>query len=139
MKSSVLTLGCILAGFRLAVAADGGRLHCENRVYDYGSITNAPGAAITNVYALRNIGTDSLHITRVRACCGASYVLESDTLPPRAESSLTVVVSLKGRVGKQRKAFYVHSSDPVQPILQLLMTGTILPSSGNPDHSSFDK
>lgn len=139
MKPSVLTLGCFLVGLRLAVAADGGRLHCENRVYDYGSITNTPGAAITNVYTLRNIGTDSLHITRVRACCGASYVLESDTLPPRTESPLTVVVSLKGRVGKQRKAFYIHSSDPIQPVFQLLMTGTIFPSSSKPDHFPFDK
>lgn len=76
------------------------------------------------VVELGNSGDAALHVSKVRACCGASAVLETPVLPPGTKGRLTVSYRPLVPSGEFRKTVYIHSDDPARPIAQLEITGT---------------
>ena len=87
---------------------------------EVGSVTNR---YISHVFILCNQGEAPLVITRVHACCGASYHLSATNLPPTTSAELRVRLDLAGRTGPFRKTVYLHTNDPTHPITALRLVG----------------
>ena len=106
------------------------RLVSPRPVHDFG--VAAATATVEHVFLIANAGNAALEIKNVRACCGATYSLATNTVAPRAEIPLTVRLRLENRAGKQNKSFYIQSNDATQPLYQLRLTGTVtVPASTN--------
>jgi hypothetical protein len=80
-----------------------------------------------------------LVIESVRTGCGClASSLERNRLEPGESVPLAAELSLKGRTGRQDKSIYVHSNDPVTPILRLSMVTEIRRSiEVDPPHLVF--
>ena len=89
---------------------------------DFGDVV-AGSTSDTNL-AVANAGDAPLHVSRVRACCGATASLSSATIPPGGEASLTLSVRPLAPNGAFKKNVFVHSDDPERPVLQLTQTET---------------
>lgn len=107
------------------------RLVCEEPAWRFGCVTNV--TRISHAFILKNEGTAPLTILRVRACCGASYTLNCTEVPPGSNAVLSIDLSLVSRTGRIMKSIYVHSNDPGQRIMALLLSGErITVSDGSP-------
>ena len=100
---------------------------CKQPVRDFGVV--APDEPLEHVYVLSNTGDTTLHIKRVRACCGTKHNIASRTIGPGESSDLSVSLSLKGQRGEIRKTIYVESNDREQPYFQLQMVGVVVDSA----------
>jgi hypothetical protein len=119
ISTAGLLLGITLTGGFLVAAP---RIHCDRPVYDFGKADNLD--SITNVFVIRNTGDEPLKIKRVIGCCGARTELKDSMVAAGSNTSIAVVFSLKGRLGKEEKQFYVESNDPEENYYQLTLTGT---------------
>ncbi len=97
-------------------------LVCVQPVFDFGEAPS--GATVTNVFLLRNDGTNAVTIVNVRPTCGCTTAgVATHRLAPGATTELNAVLSLAGRKGYQRKAIYVETDDLRQPRLRLEVKG----------------
>ena len=97
------------------------RIACDQPVCDFGNADNHK--VIKHTYILRNDGSDSLVISNIHACCGATVLLGQKIIAPGTNTTLEVNLSLLGRKGRVNKSLYVHSNDRLCPIFQLRMIG----------------
>ncbi|MDD5707282.1 MAG: DUF1573 domain-containing protein [Kiritimatiellae bacterium] len=98
-------------------------------LHDFGSVT---GLTVRHTFALRNDGPTNVVIQRVRACCGARCTLAVSNIPPGAVSELQVLLDLTGRKGAFRKTLYLHTDDPMRPIIALRLAGTTAVTNAPP-------
>lgn len=97
-------------------------LSCSRPVFDFGEVP--ADSTITNTFSLRNAATNPVVILNVRSGCGCTTVsLATNRVAPGGGTALTVVLSLAGRRGPQRKAIYLETDDPRQPRLRLEIQG----------------
>lgn len=81
---------------------------------------------------LRNAGDSPLHVTRVKACCGATAELAPMVLPPGGAAELAV--TLKPQFpGALEKSVQVISDDPATPIATVPVMGRVVEKRGAPD------
>ena len=100
---------------------------------DFGDVV-AGSTAATNL-AVANAGDAPLHVSRVRACCGATASLSSATIPPSGEATLTLSVRPLAPNGAFKKNVFVHSDDPERPVFQLTLTGAAVAGASVPEVS----
>ncbi len=105
------------------VASSDAKVFVVEAVYDFGEIT--PLEKPTATFQLKNIGTDTLHLTRVKVCCGAHHKLTSDSLEPGGTSVLTVSY-IANTIGKFEKYLNVFSNDLNTPNLKLTIKGDVV-------------
>ncbi len=87
------------------------------------------GTNVSNAVVLRNAGSVPVHISRVKACCGATAELVPRTILPNGVATLTV--SLEARdVGPFSKAISLSCDDPERPLLSVPVTGTVVNAPG---------
>ena len=123
-RSTILPLLFVLPmGIASAGPADGApRIECDQPVYDFGTVDNAE--SIEHTFLIWNRGTAPLEIGKIRACCGSTAKMPTQTIDPGTNVPLRVTLSLRRRRGKQRKSIYIGSNDPRQPYLQVRLIGT---------------
>lgn len=99
------------------------KIYVVDKVYDFGEIT--PLDTPEGTFQIKNIGTDTLHLTDVKVCCGAQHTLSSDQLAPGDTSVLTV--KYRGTsVGPFEKYLTVYSNDAAEPAVKLTIKGTVV-------------
>lgn len=114
------------------------RIHCDQPIFDFGTITNA--TTLTHQFKLSNTGNDDLVISRVRGSCGCSRAaVKEKRIPPGSTTRVEVVLDLKGRLGRERITIYVFSNDPGTPYLALRLQGKLVRDvEVQPDSVVFD-
>lgn len=91
----------------------------------------AAGKPLSGSVEVRNVGDSPLHVSRVKACCGAEAALSAMALDPGAASVLSV--SLKPQLpGEVSKSVHVFCDDPKQPVVVIPVTGTVRDSGALP-------
>lgn len=117
----LLAVGCCLSPLPLPAAEPAApALVVTAPQFDAGTVTNR---FLTHGFTFRNAGAAPLVITHVRACCGATCQLTATNLPPGAAAEARVRLDLAGRSGAFRKTIYLHTSDPVQPVVAVRLSG----------------
>jgi hypothetical protein len=86
----------------------------DGATIDMGSVY--AGEVVQKVAVIRNLGTDTLKITEVKAQCGCTATLLSEKiLAPNDTGRLSISFNTAGRSGHQGKQVYVMSNDPQNP------------------------
>jgi len=98
---------------------------CDEPVFDFGE---TDVEKIEHAFVLKNAGNATLNITGVKPACGCTTAkMETQTLEPGQEVKLETTLSIKGRQGAQNKTIGVQSNDPLNPVLQLALKGSVIP------------
>lgn len=118
-----LVVGLVSKGIALGEELIKGRIHCERPHYNYGAVNVTTQQSVVHTFFVSNEGEETLHVSRVKTCCGMTAKLYDAYIDGGSTGRVEVTVSLAGKTGRQRHALYLHSSDPSRPIFQLLMTG----------------
>jgi hypothetical protein len=126
----VLMSSLSMAGMAQEAAApvDAGgapEIFCPEKVFDWGSIDNIH--PVEHNFTIQNKGTAPLTITEVKTSCGCTAARpEKNELAPGEETVVEVALSLKGRVGTQKKTVTLISNDPKTPKYVLTLQGKAL-------------
>lgn len=92
---------------------------------DMGSVY--AGEVVQKIAVIRNLGTDTLVISDVKAQCGCTATLMSDkVLAPNDTGKLSISFNTSGRSGHQSKQVYVMSNDPQNPKLTISFSADVM-------------
>jgi len=83
------------------------------------------GTNVSGKVELRNGGTVPVHVSRVKACCGATAELSPRAIPPGGVATLSVSL-LTQDVGPFSKTIRISCDDPEQPLVSVPVTGTVV-------------
>lgn len=136
MKHQIWAMGMVcligIAGFLLLTSCLGEveerspfpDIRFETTVHNFGQISQGAKAAFS--YEFKNGGVDTLRITKVRKGCGCQSAKASrDVIPPGEKGTIDVVFTSRGYSGVVTKTVYVHSNDPEEERVGLVMKGTV--------------
>lgn len=124
------------SGFALLVSRDkipeikknGADIRFSRYRYNFGKIK--PGREVRCKFIFTNKGTEPLIIKKVRAGCGCVDIKVSQTfLMPGEKGEIKVKFDTERREGIQKQFIYVHSNDPITPLILLSVEGIV--------HTSF--
>lgn len=94
----------------------------------------ATGEESHGAVQLRNTGDSPLHVSRVKACCGAAAELSPAVLPPGGAAELAVTLQPQFP-GALDKSVQVISDDPANPLVSIPVTGRAV-ERGTPSAAS---
>lgn len=96
--------------------------------FDFGFIEQ--GERARHTFALQNRGDKPLVLSSVDTSCSCTQASlpKEQTLPPGCKGELVVGFDSTGRNGRQSQTVYLHSNDPITPIVELQITGTVKPT-----------
>lgn len=100
-------------------------IHVDSANFDVGTIKQGEQKSIKHTFTIKNIGTDTLVINKVRASCGCIAVGYDTIIPPNKEGKLTQEVNLGSYSGTVRKYVTVQSNAKNSPELRVSLGGTI--------------
>lgn len=119
--------GCVLALLLGVSDADPGRpprAVCDEPVHDFGSVVQ--GTVVRHVFRLRNEGDTALRITEGTAPCGCTAVVLPDApVAPGDDGGVEISFDTSRFRGPKTKSVVVYTNDPIQPVQQLTVTGTV--------------
>ena len=97
----------------------------KQRVYDFGTISK--GAVVKHKFEYINKGDGVLKIGKVKTSCGCTAALiTSKTVGPGEKGEVEATFRSQNFRGRITKKVYVHSNDPDENVIQLLIKGIIL-------------
>jgi len=118
----VTILFAVLSG-SIAFAAP--NLQVNNPKFDFGEIFQ--GEKVLHVFEFVNEGDETLLIDRVKSSCGCTAVLVSEkSIPPGGRGELQANFDSARFRNAVSKTIYLYSNDPVRPIMQFYIKGTVL-------------
>jgi len=104
------------------------RIKFIENYWDFGSIPK--GSGVYHGFALTNIGSDTLVITRVKPTCGCTAApLSSDRVAPGDTAEISVSLNTRKLQGKVKKYVNVDCNDPVNPYYKITFDAFV----DNPD------
>ncbi len=107
-----------------AILLAGPKLEISSTEWNFGMLKE--GEIAEHVFVIENTGDDTLIISKVRATCGCTATLLSDSLiPPSGKAELKSKLRTKGMSGKFHKHIFVYSNDPENPRISLSLTGYV--------------
>lgn len=121
-----------------AVATNTPALVCPVPRFDFGQVY--PDTVVSHTFTLTNTGSRVVRILNVHATCGCSKAeVSSNAVAPSASVELKVEINLKGRRGRQDKAVYVRTDEPVNGgVMRLETVGTVIvPIEAQPEGVHF--
>ncbi len=130
MRGLTLTLRVFLTAMIGGLAEAAPRIHCENPVYQFGSVEAA--SSVETTFTIHNTGDEPLEVTKVRNCCGVASELSSMHIPPGSNATLMVHFALEGRIGPQLKTIYLISNDPVESFYKIRLMGRAVSATAAP-------
>ena len=83
------------------------------------------GTNVSGRVELRNGGNVPVHVSRVKACCGATAELSPRAIPPNGVATLSVSLQVQD-VGPFSKTIRLSCDDPEQPLVSVPVTGTVV-------------
>jgi hypothetical protein len=100
------------------------RIEIVGDTWDFGSIPK--GSIVSHSFMLKNIGQDSLAITKVKPTCGCTTApLSSNSIAPGAEANLTAIFNSEKFNGRVNKQINIDTSDPIRPYLKVSFKAVI--------------
>lgn len=94
------------------------RIEFVEDFWDFGSIP--AGSIVKHDYAFKNIGSDTLEITRVKPTCGCTTApLSSNKIAPGEAAEISASLDTKKLKGVVRKSILIDSNDPINPYLKI--------------------
>ena len=116
--------GKVLVLSRTEKTIDTPRILFDEYIYDFGEAEQQQ--EIVHTYRFKNIGDRDLTISRVRTTCVcAAGVIGKRTIHPGEESQIEIRLRTGRRFGREFHSIYIHSNDPEQPIIRLVIAGTV--------------
>ena len=109
----------------------GGQIvRCDSNEVNIG-ILSEEDAPVTCQFAVRNISSKPVTLTRVKTSCGCTAAkLHSKIIAPGEEGKITLTFHPDGQVGRiYNRAFVYTNLSDADPTLCLTITGTVKPSS----------
>ena len=94
-----------------------------DREFDFGLVE--PLSKQTNRIELSNDGDSYLEIYRVRACCGATASISTNTIPPNGSATLAVTLGPMAKQGSFRKKVTLTTNDPSAPVIEIPIVGEV--------------
>lgn len=119
MKLSCLCLAFITCCYCQAVAV----ITQAARGFDFGVIEASQNR--TGSLELRNTRDTTLEIYRVRACCGATASISTNSIPPNGSAALTVTLGPMAKPGPFRKKVTLTTNDPAAPVIEIPIVGEV--------------
>jgi len=124
------------SGFALLISKDkslfppiyskGPDIRFDRYVHNFGKIPPDTKKKIECIFKFKNIGKEELIISKVRASCGcAAVLLSKNNVPTDGKGEVKVSFAATGRRGFQNHKVYIHSNDPITPLVQLQIQGII--------------
>jgi len=127
----VLVLGWLCVTARAESQSPPPQLVCDEPVFSYGSVENT--GEVRHTFVVRNAGASTISIERIHSGCGCTRAeISRQEIPAGETANLAVALSLQGRTGPRQVSVYVHSNDPVRPIMPFMLTGTALAPPATP-------
>jgi len=126
--STALSLALLLIFLSLPGIARGAgpKLTIDRHDFDFGQVYQ--GEKVSHTFRFSNLGDEPLHIEKVRTSCGCTAALLSEMEIPPGEGGEIETTFDSGRFrGPVTKTVYLYSSDPVQPVAQFHLRGTVQP------------
>lgn len=120
MNKSVYFVFALAINFHAEAAS---RISFVEQQIDLGLI--APLSEPTRDIEMRNNGDTPLAIHRVRACCGATASISTNSIPPNGSATLTVSLGPMARPGKFRKKVTLTTNDPAAPVIEIPIVGEV--------------
>jgi hypothetical protein len=92
---------------------------------DMGSVYG--GEIVQKIAVIKNMGTDTLTISDVKAQCGCTATLMSEkVLAPNDTGKLSISFNTTGQNGHRSKQVYVMSNDPANPKLTITFSADVM-------------
>jgi hypothetical protein len=108
-------------------AADQGKvpiISLQESAVDFGQINS--GSSVQKTVLVRNSGKKELTIRFVQPNCQClSADMASEKIKPGEEQKLTITWKGEGRRGTQNKAITIYSTDPVNPVKRVSLSGQV--------------
>lgn len=124
MKNLVIIFS-LLFSVALFAQEKGPKISVNSMSYDFGDIFE--GQIVNHEYVVKNIGSGTLTIDKVRASCGCTAAKPvKNELAAGEETTINVKFNTANRSGNQKKYVYVFSNDPENPEIRLSFTANIL-------------
>ncbi len=123
MIKSLIITGCIVCSACTLPAAP--MIQVDSVNFDVGTIKQGEQRSIKHTFTIKNSGTDTLVIRKVRASCGCTAVGYDTIIAPNKEGKLTQEINLGSYSGNVRKYVTVESNAKNSPELRLSLGGTI--------------
>ena len=100
-------------------------LQVSSPKFDFGEIFQ--GEKVLHVFEFVNEGDETLKIDRVKSSCGCTAALVSEkSIPPGGKGELQANFDSARFRNTVSKTIYLYSNDPVRPIMQFYIKGTVL-------------
>ena len=123
---------CCLCCFLILISSVAPRLIVPSEGIAFGEV--AVGSNVVGKVVLRNEGSTTVSVSRVKACCGAKAELSSPKIPPNGSAMLSVSLTPQ-EIGAFSKSIQIACDDPGRPILSVPVSGVVVASPAAEGHS----
>ena len=94
----------------------------------------AVGSNVVGKVVLRNEGSATVAVSRVKACCGAKAELSAMKIPPNGSATLFVSLTPQ-EIGAFSRSIQIACDDPGRPILSVPVSGVVVAPPAAEGHS----
>jgi hypothetical protein len=110
----------------LVMAGNGPRITFDKQTHDYGKVKY--GETVTEEFVFTNSGDETLVIEQLRASCGCTKAIKgSSRIPAGGKSKIVAELDTSDlKPGMKQKAIYVHSNDPQNPMVKLILLADVV-------------
>ena len=99
-------------------------MQLQESAVDFGQINS--GSSVQKTVVVRNSGKKELTIRFVQPNCQClSADMATEKIKPGEEQKLTITWKGEGRRGTQNKAITIYSTDPVNPVKRISLSGQV--------------
>jgi len=96
----------------------------DNYKYEFGTVEE--GTKIPFKFIFMNKGKKPLKILKVRSTCGCVLMnIQKNKILPGGKGIIEGIFNTEGRMGFQNQPVYVHTNDPITPIVTLTISGFV--------------
>lgn len=105
--------------------------------HDFGKINE--GVSVEHIFQFTNKGNDTLKIIHVKASCGCTAALLSNTtIAPGEKGEIKAVFNSQGRPGMNKKTISVISNDKDHQQIVLTFKAEVIPAEKTGDKSGME-
>lgn len=125
----IITILSVLVLAGCTTVTKGSSVSVAPPAHDFGDIVQSKGV-VTTTFAVKNTGNEPLVINRLSTSCGCTTA-EMDESPLQPNESRKMVVTFDPMVhpdqlGKIERVVYLQTSDPIQPEVEIDITGNVI-------------
>lgn len=137
MISRCIAMMGILSLFAVSVFSQP-KIKVSESVFDIGDYYQ--GQKAERLLTVKNVGTDTLRISEVKAQCGCTATMMTEkTLAPNQEGKLSITFDTHNQAGKVTKQVYISSNDAAAPKTTVQFTANVMQVLNlTPSFLSFD-